>query len=209
MEENMKTKNSMIVIALICGLGVGLAISSFRTSAAETSVADKQRIAELENELNSLKHENDNCKAEKATTNRRLLIFDDLDFKYYSGQVWDKLSLSHTDDIKVIYPDGSETNKLAPDHIEALKPQFVFAPDTKIIAHPIRFGSGDWTAVMGTMEGTFSKPMDIGGGKTVPPTGKKFKLNMVTLGHWKGDKMFEEYLFWDNYAFLKQIGLAN
>ncbi len=90
-----------------------------------------------------------------------------------------------------------------------LKPMFVFAPDTKIKTHPVRFGSGEWTAVIGEMEGTFSQPMPVGEGKTIPPTNKKFKLAMVTIGRWNGDKMTEEYLFWDNQAFMKQIGVAN
>ena len=89
-----------------------------------------------------------------------------------------------------------------------LKPLFVFAPDTKITAHPVKFGAGDYTAVIGEMEGTFSKPMPIGNGKTIPPTGKKFKLRMATIGVWKGDKMVEEHLFWDNQAMMKQIGVA-
>ncbi len=45
-------------------------------------------------------------------------------------------------------------------------------------------------------------------GKTVPPTGKAFKIPMVTIGHWKDGVMDEEWLFWDNLAFMKQIGLA-
>ena len=31
----------------------------------------------------------------------------------------------------------------------------------------------------------------------------------MTIGHWGKDGiMFEEYLFWDNAAFMKQIGLG-
>ena len=205
----MKIKNFVIAFTLICGLGIGLAINSFRTSAADSSVADKERISELENEVALLKAGKDNCKAEKALTEKRLVMFDHLDFKHYTNQQWDKFSLSHADNIKVQYPDGSITEGLYPQHIEPLKPIFVFAPDTKISSHPSRFGNGEWTAVMGIMEGTFSKPMPIGEGKTLPPTGKKFKLAMVTLAKWQGDKMSEEYLFWDNQAFMKQIGLAN
>jgi hypothetical protein len=58
------------------------------------------------------------------------------------------------------------------------------------------------------MEGTFSKPMPIGNGKSISPTNKKFKLAMCTIGHWSGSTMSEEYLFWDNQSFMKQIGLA-
>jgi hypothetical protein len=31
---------------------------------------------------------------------------------------------------------------------------------------------------------------------------------MATIGHWKDGVMDEEWLFWDNQAFMKQIGLA-
>ena len=107
----------------------------------------------------------------------------------------------------VTWPDGHETNGIA-THIEDLKAMFVYAPDTNIAVHPIKFGSGEWTCVTGVMTGTFSRPMPMPDGKTVPPTGKSFKLNMVTIGHWKDGKMDHEWLFWDNQTFMKQIGLA-
>ena len=138
----------------------------------------------------------------------RLVRFDYLDFEFYSKQDWKNFNISHADDIKVVYPDGMITTGLSPQHIDMLTPMFAFAPDTKIKTHPVRFGSGDWTCVIGEMEGTFSKPMPIGNVKTIPPTNKKFKLFMSTIGHWKDGKMIEEYLFWDNQSFMKQIGLA-
>ena len=141
-------------------------------------------------------------------TEERLRRFDSLDFQFYSNQMWDSLAISHDANIKVYYPDGGTTAGLFPQHIDMLKPMFVFAPDTKITSHPVKFGTGEWTCVIGEMEGTFSKPMPIGNGKTIPPTGKKFKLSMCTVGHWKDGKMIEEYLFWDNQTFMKQIGLA-
>lgn len=61
---------------------------------------------------------------------------------------------------------------------------------------------------MGTMTGTFTRPMPSGSGKTIAPTGKSFKLDMVTIGRWEGTTMAEEWLFWDNQTFMKQLGLA-
>jgi predicted ester cyclase len=133
--------------------------------------------------------------------------FDDLDFNVYTGQKWDQLGKSHARDITVHWPDGRTTKGLDA-HIADLKVQFVFAPDTRIREHPIRIASGEWTSVMGIMEGTFTQAMPIGDGKTIPPTGKPFKLTMVTIGHWKDGVMDEEWLIWDNQAFMKQIGLA-
>jgi predicted ester cyclase len=138
----------------------------------------------------------------------RLANFDTLDFDVYSNQKWDRLSESHAPDIVVSWPDGHETTGIA-RHIEDLKGMFVFAPNTNIAEHPIRICSGDFTAVTGIMTGTFSQPMPTGDGKTIAPTGKSFRLTMATIGHWKGTTMDHEWLFWDNQAFMQQIGLAH
>jgi hypothetical protein len=139
---------------------------------------------------------------------RNLKVFDVLDFDVFSNQKWDRLHESHAKDIVVTWPDGHETKGIA-KHIEDLKALFVFAPDITIKVHPIRFGSGTWTAVTGVMTGTFTRPMPAGDGKTIAPTGKRFAIGMATIGHWKGDTMDHEWLFWDNQDFMKQIGLAN
>jgi len=83
----------------------------------------------------------------------------------------------------------------------------VYAPDTKIKMHPIKFGSGELTCVTGFMTGTFTKPMPTGDGKFIQPTGKSFNLPMCTVGHWKNGVMIEEWLFWDGAAYMKQMGL--
>jgi SnoaL-like polyketide cyclase len=137
---------------------------------------------------------------------RHLKTFDTLDFDVFSNQKWNRLNESHADDIVVTWPDGRETKGIA-KHIEDLKALFVFAPDIKIKTHPIRFGSGSWTAVSGVMTGTFTKPMPTADGKTIAPTGKRFAIGMMTVGHWRGGKMDHEWLFWDNQDFMKQIGL--
>ena len=62
---------------------------------------------------------------------------------------------------------------------------FVYAPDIKTQVHPIRFGSGDWTACSGLMTGTFSKPMPVGNRKTIAPTGKHLVLGR-TAGFERG-----------------------
>ncbi len=85
---------------------------------------------------------------------------------------------------------------------------FVYAPDTRITAHPIKLGSGNITAVTGIMEGTFTKPMPIGNGKVIQPTGKAFKIPMATFGIWKDGVMTEEYLYWDNKTYMDQMGIG-
>lgn len=146
-----------------------------------------------------------------ATLARNLATFDDLDFRVYTQQQWEDLHLSHAENIIVHYPDGSTTTGL-PDHIQQLDFMWTFAPDNRITEHPVRFGtaSGEWTAVAGYIEGTFTKPMTLADGTVIQPTGKAYRLPMVTIGHWNAQgQMVEEFLYWDNAAFMKQIGVGN
>ena len=135
-----------------------------------------------------------------------LKTFDELDFDVFSNQKWDRLKESHAKDIKVFWPDGHMAQGIE-THIDDLKKLFVHAPDTRIKEHPIKFGSGNYTIVTGVFEGTFTKPMPIGNGKFIQPTGKAFKMPMATVGIWKDGVMIEEHLFWDNQTYAKQIGL--
>jgi hypothetical protein len=200
--KNKEMKNitgTLMAIAVL--FAATMTISSCNNNSGDT--------AKLQAQVDSLQKALKVFTDEKALTEMRLAKFDSLDFDFYSNQKWDQFNHSHADNIKVFYPDGSISTGLYPQHIDLLKPMFAFAPDTKIKTHPVKFGSGDYTCVIGEMEGTFSQPMAIGNGKTIPPNGKHFKLSMTTVGHWGPDgKMSEEFLFWDNMAFMKQIGLA-
>jgi hypothetical protein len=111
------------------------------------------------------------------------------------------------DDVLVHWPDG-HTTKGIKKHIEDLKAMFVWAPDTRIKEHTVKVADKEWTAVIGVMEGTFTQPMPVGEGKSISPTGKAYKINMATIGHWTAGKMNEEYLFWDNQEFMREIGLG-
>ncbi|MBV8158997.1 MAG: ester cyclase [Dyella sp.] len=141
---------------------------------------------------------------------KNLANFDDLDFHVYTNEQWRDLHKSHARDIIVHYPDGHITKGI-PKHVDELKYMWTFAPDNRITEHPIRFGTADaeWTAVMGWLDGTFTKPMVLANGTVIPPTGKTYHLPMATLGHWnKQGVMDEEYLFWDNAALMKQLGIG-
>jgi hypothetical protein len=144
--------------------------------------------------------------ASNETIASHLKTFDELDFDVFSNEKWDRLKESHAKDIKVFWPDGHVTEGIDV-HIEDLKKLFVYAPDTRIKEHPVKFGSGNYTLVTGVFEGTFTKPMPIGNGKFIQPTGKAFKMPMATVGIWENGVMIEEHLFWDNQTYAKQIGL--
>jgi predicted ester cyclase len=144
--------------------------------------------------------------AEAKAVAEHLAAFDTLDYVVFTQQQWERLHESHSKDVIVHWPDGHQTQGIQ-KHIEDLKAMFVYAPDTRIKIHTVKLGSGEWTAVIGIMEGTFTQPMPTADGKTIPPTGKPYKITMCTVGHWKDGVMNEEYLFWDNFTFMKQLGL--
>ncbi len=150
-----------------------------------------------------------NYKTAQAIAAANLKTFDTLDFDVFSNQKWDRLAESHAKDIVVYWPDGHVERGLD-KHIDDLKYMFTYAPDTRIKVHPIKVAQGEWTTVMGVMEGTFTQPMTLPDGKVIQPNGKSFKLPMATIGRWnKAGVMSEEYLFWDNQSYMKQLGLAD
>lgn len=137
---------------------------------------------------------------------QHLRTFDELDYDVFSNEKWDRLHESHGPNILVHWPDGHTTTGIG-KHIEDLKGLFVFAPDTEIKQHPVKLGQDNYTAVAGFMTGTFTQPMPKGDGTFIQPTGKAFKLPMCTIGRWENGVMVEEFLYWDNQTYYKQLGL--
>lgn len=180
-----RTKGLSIVFAVL--------IAMFFSACMTQSDVDQVQDSALKEELSASEQQN-------------LETFDDLDFNVFTNQKWNELGHSHAKDVIVHWPDGHVTKGIDV-HIEDLKTLFVFAPDTRILQHPIRIAMGEWTAVMGVMEGTFTKPMPLPDGTFIEPTGKSFILPMATLAHWKGETMDEEWLFWDNQSYFSQLGL--
>jgi Icc-related predicted phosphoesterase len=173
-----------------------------------TSCTTKENNAANKSEVDSLRNQITKLVSSNTAVEDRLVIFDTLDFTVFTHQEWARLSESHAKDIKVYWPDGHMEHGIE-KHIESLKAMFVYAPDTRVTEHPIKFGSGKYTAVTGTFEGTFTKPMPIGNGKYIQPTGKTVKMPMVTIGVWENGLMTSEYLYWDNATYMKQFGIGN
>lgn len=177
------------------------------TTAIITSCSNNGNGYASKSEIDSLRNQITELTSGNEMIAKNLATFDTLDYTVFTNQEWTRLHESHAKDIKVNWPDGHFTTGIE-KHIEDLKAMFVYAPNTSIKQHPIRFGSGNMTCVTGIMTGTFSAPMPIGGNKFIQPTGKSFSLPMCTVGIWKEGVMIEEYLFWDNQTYMNQIGLG-
>ena len=186
----LKTLSAAATVVFFAGSAMVMAAEPAKPKAPET---DKQKL--------------EHYQAAEKLVDQHLATFDELDYVVFTQQQWTRLHESHSKDVIVHWPDGHFTKGIE-KHIEDLKAMFVYAPDTRIKVHTVKLGQGEWTAVIGVMEGTFSKPMPKGDGTFIQPTNKPFKINMCTVGHWTKGVMDEEYLFWDNLTFMQQIGLA-
>jgi SnoaL-like polyketide cyclase len=190
----IKTSSALLLIAAVAF------ITSCSGSNGTTVSVNQSEIDSLRNQIKALTSGNEMIA-------KNLITFDTLDYTVFTNQQWTRLHESHSKDIKVNWPDGHFTTGIE-RHIADLKAMFVYAPNTSIKQHPIRFGSGNMTCVIGVMTGTFTAPMPAGNGKFIKPTGKSFTLPMCTVGMWKDGVMVEEYLFWDNMSYMNQIGLG-
>ena len=99
-----------------------------------------------------------------------------LDFEGWDKADWDgAFSRFHTEDAFVQWKGQPDTHTLE-DHIDVCKK---LAADNggrpiQITGHPIGFGEGEWTCVIGDLE-----------------TGSQ----MVTVAKWRGGKIAEEYIW--------------
>ena len=108
---------------------------------------------------------------------RNLDGMDELDFRGWNAADWRGVFAHyHTDDVLVDLKGQPPTHGIQ-EHIDAME---AFVRKTtgdrpiQITSHPIRFGSGDWTCVVGEFEG---------GGR------------MVTVAKWRDGAIAEEYIW--------------
>lgn len=162
--------------------------------------------ADLQKKIDELQAKVDKFEAEKALEAKNVALYDKMDLVAFSQHDMKTIAEIHGDDVKVVNPDGSVTQGMD-KHKGEMQWLFDTFSDIDITAHPIKFGSGDWTAGMSVTSGTFDKPMKLQDGTVIQPTGKKFKIHICTLVRWENGRIAEEYLFWDNADWNKQIGL--
>lgn len=110
------------------------------------------------------------------TVTQNLKGMDELDFKGWNGADWHGLFAHyHTDDVLVVV-SGQPPTRGIQAHIDAMK-AFVAATGgtpVQITSHPIGFGSGEWTCVVGEMASG---------------------ARMVTVAKWRDGAIAEEYIW--------------
>lgn len=106
---------------------------------------------------------------------RNLSSMEELDFKGFNAADWHGVfARYHTDDVLVEVHGQPPTHGIE-QHIEAVKGLVEsVGGGLQIMSHQIRFGSGEWTCVVGELEG-----------------GNK----MVTVARWRDGAIAEEYIW--------------
>lgn len=183
----------LFILPLIAGL-------TFNMAQASDSVDElKAKITQLEAQV-------EEQKAEREQTARHLEIFDELDLVAFNSRDMDRIGEIHADGVIVHNPDGTKTSPFEP-HSEEL--QFLFDTfEFKVTDHIVGFGFGEWTAGISISEGKWTKPITLKDGTVLQPTGKKVRLKIATIARWENERIAEEYLFWDNADWNRQIGLG-
>jgi len=131
--------------AALCGL---IATPTLAHMPGISEVGEGDRNAPIAEALTELARR----QAEDARIARNLETFRELDLEIFSNAEIERFDESHTDDVVVYYPDGRVTKGIDV-HIEDVKWFFVWAPDTHVERHIVRFGQGEWTAAIGILKG--------------------------------------------------------
>lgn len=168
---------------------------------------DKSEIEQLRAKVTELQAQVDAHEAERAATAKHLEIFDELDLVAFNNRDMERIKQIHADDVKVYNPDGTITEPMTPHHADEL--QFLFDTfDFKVVEHIVGFGFGEWTAGISISTGKWVKPITMPDGTVLQPTGKPVSVKIATIARWENDRISEEYLFWDNADWNRQIGLG-
>ena len=124
----------LVYVAFVAMLFITMSVSASGNANSQKESKSQKEIAALRAQIKTLT-------AGNAEITKNLQTFDTLDYTVFSNQQWVRLHESHAKNVKVYWPDGHFTLGIE-RHIADLKYMFVYAPNTNIKEHPVRFGSG-------------------------------------------------------------------
>jgi hypothetical protein len=111
--------------------------------------------------------------AQTPEENANLKRFDKPDFEAWNNRNWTLFREIRASDVLVVDFYDNTTRGIE-QHVQWAMAVISAAPDSRILAHPIKIAAGNWTAVTGTLPGN---------------------VTMVTVVHWKNGRIAEKYLF--------------
>lgn len=126
----------------------------------------------------------------------------------WNSKDWGTFHKLHTSDVNVYWPGQSEPTRGIHLHQKEAEIFFSTFPDNRIENDPyiVIFGQENWTCSIANFSGTHTNSMIGENGKTIPPTNKKFQIELCTVAHWKKGQIMEERLFYDLVGLMRQLG---
>lgn len=126
----------------------------------------------------------------------------------WNTQDWDTFKRLHAADCVIYWPGQPTPTRGREVHLEEAKAFFRTFPDNHISTQPykILFSQGDWTGTVADFTGTMTGPLSIPTGGTLPPTNKRFTIEICSITRWRNDEITEERLFYDEVALMRDIG---
>lgn len=116
----------------------------------------------------------------------------------------------HAKDTIVHWPGRPEPTRGRDAHRDELQYFKNAFPDMRVQndPYPVGFTSGDLMCFVSRLTGTFKGPMPGPDGKLIQPNGRKFDIPFSTIARWKDGEIAEEWLFYDQYDMMVQLGLV-
>lgn len=113
----------------------------------------------------------------------------------------------HAANVTLRSPDSAEPIKGAQSVVNWYKGFFDAFPDMHADVERT-VNQGDWAAVEYVITGTHKGPL-VGGGQTIPATGKSVRVSNLSLYRVKDGKVAEIHEYFDQLGFLTQLGVLN
>lgn len=119
----------------------------------------------------------------------------------------DLLHFNHHPNVSVYYP-GAVVMDLD-EHLQDMRLLFSTYSDIAPHNHNYRvlFGEGDWTVALTQLTATNDGPLPNATGALLSPTMRTVKAGIMTIAHWNGGLIMEEYLWVDTPKMWRQLGL--
>ena len=118
---------------------------------------------------------------------------------------WDRFSEGFSKSVLVLEPGARPTRGRDPI-VESFKVFISCFPDAQI--KKVRsFGQGDWICIEVVNYGTNKGPLIWSDGKTIRPTNKTARIEIVVVAKIQGGKITKYHESWDRLGMLAQLGL--
>jgi hypothetical protein len=144
---------------------------------------------------------------DRAEKNMRLqrIIIDGM-----NSRDWDIFDKHHAKDVVVRWPGGQPPTIGRGPHRKENEDFLKAFPDNYIEGNPFKilFGQGDWTCAVNVYTATHTGPLIGFDGRIIPPTNKKFKVDLYTIARWNDrGEIVEEDILYDQIGVYKQLGI--